>query len=51
MRKQIIVSGGGGFMRRDSQHTLERYIIAQTNKENPRICFLPQASNWDACMR
>jgi dipeptidase E len=47
MKKQIIVSGGGGFMRRDSQHILERYILAQANKENPRICFLPQASNED----
>lgn len=47
MKKQIIVSGGGGFMRRDSQHALERYIIAQAQKENPRICFLPQASNED----
>ena len=47
MKKQIIVSGGGGFTRKESNHALERYIIAQTHKENPRICFLPQASNED----
>lgn len=45
--KQIIVSGGGGFARKDSGHVLERYIIAQSKKENPRICFLPQASSED----
>ncbi len=47
MNKQIIVSGGGGFTRKESNLALERYIIAQTHKENPRICFLPQASNED----
>jgi dipeptidase E len=47
MKKQIIVSGGGGFARKNSSHAFERYIIAQTQKENPRICFLPQASNED----
>lgn len=46
--KQIIVSGGGGFTRRGSPCALEKYILAQTKKEHPKICFLPQASNEDA---
>lgn len=47
MKKQIIVSGGGGFTRKDSSYALERYLLAQTKKENPIVCFLPQASNED----
>lgn len=45
--KQIIVSGGGGFGRKNAPRTLETYILAQTKKSNPSICFLPQASNED----
>lgn len=43
--KQIIVMGGGGFTKKDSDLLLEKYILAQTEKEHPKICFLPQASN------
>jgi peptidase E len=43
--KQIIAIGGGGFT---PKLAMEKYIIAQTKKENPRICFLPQASNESA---
>lgn len=46
--KQIIASGGGGFTRKSSIFALEKYMLAQTNKINPKICFLPQASNEDA---
>lgn len=46
--KQIIVSGGGGFTRYDSTFSLEKYILAQTQNTQPKICFLPQASNEDA---
>lgn len=45
IKKQIIASGGGGFMRRNSRLLLERYIIALAGKSNPSICFLPQASS------
>lgn len=43
--KQIIAMGGGGFTKKDSTFALEKYILAQTNKKDPKICFLPQASN------
>lgn len=43
--KQIIAIGGGGFTAPNSNLKIEKYLIAQTNKSNPRICFLPQASN------
>ncbi len=43
--KQIIAIGGGGFTKKGCSLALERYILAQTKKENPKICFLPQASN------
>lgn len=46
--KHIIASGGGGFTRKNSDFSLEKYILAQTKKECPKVCFLPQASNEDA---
>lgn len=45
--KQIIAIGGGGFIKSSSDNQvacLGRYIIEQTGKKNPKICFLPQAS-------
>ena len=42
--KQIFVMGGGGFTS-DSRLKLERYLISLSHKQNPKICFLPQASN------
>lgn len=42
-KKQIIAIGGGGYPR-DPQYRLEKYIIKQSGKTNPKICFLPQAS-------
>ncbi|MCX5921759.1 MAG: peptidase E [Candidatus Dependentiae bacterium] len=42
-KKQIIAIGGNG-LSKDSPK-LEQYIIAQTKKANPKICFLPQASS------
>jgi peptidase E len=41
MSKQIICLGGGGL---DKDCLLEMYILAQSNKINPKICFLPTAS-------
>lgn len=43
--KQIIAIGGGDLGRPDAKLQLERYILAQAKKDNPKICFLPQASN------
>jgi dipeptidase E len=40
----IITLGGGGFSMEPDNLALERYIIAQTEKDRPRVCFLPQAS-------
>lgn len=45
MKKQIIVSGGGGFYRKNPHYEFEKYVIEQSGKQNPKICFLPQASS------
>jgi len=42
--QQIIAIGGGGFGRENCQFEIEKYILQQSGKENPRIGFLPQAS-------
>ncbi len=43
--QQIISIGGGGFAHPESKLKLERYILGLTNKTNPKVCLLPQASN------
>ena len=42
--RQIIAIGGGGFYRDSENLALERYIIQQTNVENPKVAFVPAAS-------
>lgn len=42
--KQIIAIGGGGFTDPTKNLKLEEYLVKQTGKENPKVCFLPQAS-------
>jgi len=42
--KQIIVIGGGGMSREPDNLALDRYIIEQTVKPRPAVCFLPTAS-------
>ena len=42
--KQIIALGGGGFSMEPDNLALDRYIIAQTGKSDPKICFIPTAS-------
>ena len=44
---QIIAIGGGGFGRNPNQPIIEKYIIEQSNKEKPNICFIPTASAED----
>lgn len=42
--KQIIALGGGGFSMEPENPLLDRYILRQSDKENPKICFVPTAS-------
>ena len=42
--KQIVAIGGGGFTSPDKNLKIENYLLKLTQKENPKICFLPQAS-------
>ncbi|MEC1268656.1 Type 1 glutamine amidotransferase-like domain-containing protein [Bacillus vallismortis] len=42
--KQIIAMGGGGFSMEPDNLSLDQYIINQTKRKSPRICFLPTAS-------
>ncbi|MBP6103495.1 MAG: peptidase E [Gammaproteobacteria bacterium] len=41
---QIIAIGGAGFGTLENDYKMERYLIAQTGKTNPKVCFLGQAS-------
>ncbi|MGD8189089.1 Type 1 glutamine amidotransferase-like domain-containing protein [Brevibacillus ginsengisoli] len=42
--RQIIALGGGGFSSNQERSPLDRYILKQSGKANPRICFIPTAS-------
>lgn len=42
--KQIIAMGGGGFSMEPDNPLLDQYILKQTNKDRPNVCFLPTAS-------
>jgi dipeptidase E len=42
IEKQIIATSGGFSI--DSNDKLDRYILEQTKKKNPKICFIPTAS-------
>lgn len=44
----IIAMGGGGFSMEPENPALDRYIVAQTGKENPHVCFLSQAGGENA---
>jgi peptidase E len=41
---QIIALGGGGFSTEPDNLALDRYILEQSGKDRPEICFLPTAS-------
>lgn len=43
--QQIIAIGGGGFGGSQKNLAMERYLIQQTKKTSPKVCFLPQASS------
>jgi dipeptidase E len=42
--KQMIVMGGGGFSMEPENLLLDRYVLKQTGKEKPKVCFVPTAS-------
>lgn len=42
--KQIIALGGGGFSMEPENPLLDQYILRQSKKEQPKICFIPTAS-------
>ena len=44
MTKQIIAIGGGGFGRNPGKGIIENYILKQSKKKNPNICFIPTAT-------
>ncbi len=43
--QQIIAIGGGGFGDFQKNLSMERYLVEQTQKTSPKVCFLPQASS------
>jgi dipeptidase E len=42
--RQIVALGGGGFSMEKSSTLLDDYILSLTDREHPRVCFLPTAS-------
>ena len=44
----IIAIGGGGFGRNPNQPVIEQYIINQSDKDKPNVCFIPTASAEDS---
>jgi dipeptidase E len=42
--RQIIALGGGGFSMEPENTLLDTYILKQSRKDNPKICFIPTAS-------
>jgi peptidase E len=42
--KQIIALGGGGFSMEPENPLLDKYILHQSEKSNPKICFIATAS-------
>jgi dipeptidase E len=42
--KQIIAMGGGGFSMEPENPLLDQYILKQSSKPKPQICFIPTAS-------
>jgi peptidase E len=42
--RQIIAMGGGGFSMEPDNPALDKYVVRQTGKRRPKVCFLPTAS-------
>jgi peptidase E len=47
MKKQVLAMGGGGFTLKPENLKLDRYLLSMTNKNNPKVCFIPTASGDD----
>lgn len=45
--RQIIAIGGGGFGREIGSLKIEKYIVQQSNKTKPKVCFIPTATGDD----
>jgi dipeptidase E len=43
--KQIIAMGGGGFSMEPDNPLLDQYVLQQTSKPRPKICFFPHATD------
>ena len=43
--KQIIAMGGGGFSMEPTNPLLDQYVLDQTRKRRPRVCFFPHATD------
>jgi dipeptidase E len=43
--RQIIAMGGGGFSMEPDNPLLDQYVLDQTGKPRPKICFLPHATD------
>lgn len=49
--RQIIALGGGGFSMEPENPLLDSYILQQSGKANPKICYVPTASgDADICI-
>lgn len=49
--KQIIALGGGGFSTEPENPLLDLYIMKQSDRKNPKICYVPTASgDADVCI-
>jgi dipeptidase E len=44
MKQIIAIGGGGGLGNQHPNQLINQYILNQSNKPSPKICFLPQAS-------
>jgi dipeptidase E len=44
IKKHIIALGGGGFSMEPDNLLLDEYVLKQSNKQNPKICFIGTAS-------
>ena len=47
MEKNIIAIGGGGFGRSNSTYLIEKYILNLSEKNCPKVCFIPTATGDD----
>jgi hypothetical protein len=50
--RQIIALGGGGFSTEPENPLLDLYILHQSGKSNPKICYVPTANgDSDICIK